>query len=244
MKVEVREDRLLVISDLHLGSPSFETRRRISAFLDHVAESDYALCINGDGLEVAQSSFSKLVREGPEVLQHVTRLFESGTRVYYVVGNHDIVLEHFAESWGPLRVAPFLNVRSGDKRIRIEHGHLYDPFFANFPRLYELGTRGVGLLLKAWPNLYRLWLRVERLLWSPRRRRNGMGIPGEPRAFAEAARGIARRGFDAVCFGHTHHPGRVVLEDGTVYANSGTWIAHPTLLRIDRGKVTLERWGS
>ena len=96
--------------------------------------------------------------------------------MYYVVGNHDLVLEHFLDSILTFTLSPFLNVASGDARIRIEHGHLYDPFFARYPDLYELATRLAGLALFLRADVYRLWTwladRADR-----RRRRAGRRRP-------------------------------------------------------------------
>ena len=56
------------------------------------------------------------------------------------MGNHDIALEHFLTDVGRMRVVPFLSVTSGDKRIRVEHGHMYDDMFLRFPRMYYAFT--------------------------------------------------------------------------------------------------------
>jgi predicted phosphodiesterase len=157
-----------------------------------------------------------------------------------VVGNHDIALEHFLDDWGVMKTSPFLNVSSGPGRIRIEHGHLYDPFFVSSPRLYEALTALGGIPLRFFPKSYKLWIAFER--WKTSRRVRKTGIVGEPRQFREAASEIARRGFDAVVFGHTHHPGRVELENGAVYLNPGSWMLTSHYVEIVDGKVALKVW--
>jgi UDP-2,3-diacylglucosamine pyrophosphatase LpxH len=47
-----------------------------------------------------------------------------------------------------------------------------------------------------------------------------------------------------VVFGHTHTPEEVVFEAGQRYFNSGNWLRGGTFVEIDRGQVSLRRWGA
>lgn len=244
MITEIQADRLLVVSDLHLGNPFSTAQRKLVEFLHWAARNDYDVCINGDGLEIAQVSFSKLAREVPEVLHTLKLLAAKGRKTYYVVGNHDIALENFLEDFGVFSVSPFLNVVSGDSRIRIEHGHLYDPFFVKSPRLYEFSTWFAGLFLKIHPSLYRLWISYERLKSRIRARRSGTAIVGEHPSFAVAARELSQRGFDYVVFGHTHHVGQVDLGEGRLYLNPGSWMLGASYVEVSGGKAALKHWNA
>ncbi len=269
MMTRVHSRRMVVISDIHLGNPFSRTRMRVLQFLKWAARNDYDICINGDGLEIVQASFGRLVTDVPDVIRTLKELGQSGKAVYYVVGNHDIALEHFLEDWGALIVCPFLNVTSGDARIRIEHGHLYDPFFVAYPRLYEFLTRLIGVGLRAAPEASQLWVSFER--WRERARarrdrivervapeanrlrasldlwRRGLRgrrnrIAGEPPEFAEAALELSRRGFDSIVFGHTHRVGEVQLPNGRKYFNPGSWLLGCHYVEIDEGHVSLKNW--
>ena len=54
-------------------------------------------------------------------------------------------------------LTPFLNVTSGALRIRIEHGHVYDPFYAANPRVYEMLGAAAAPLLRIYPDIYKAW---------------------------------------------------------------------------------------
>ena len=69
MITTIRSQRLVVISDLHLGNPFSRSHRRIAAFLRWAARERYDVVINGDGLEIAQASFRKLAHELPEIIR-------------------------------------------------------------------------------------------------------------------------------------------------------------------------------
>lgn len=241
MRTEIREERLLVISDLHLGNPFSEASQTLAAFLDYVHANRFNLVINGDGLEILQADLGTLARASSGVLAGLRRLLASDRRVYYVVGNHDIALEHLLGSWAGEHITPFLNVRSGGRRIRIEHGHLYDPFFFKYPRLYEWVTRAAGPFLHLRPELYRVWIGYQRARrWLKgllkHRRERPQATP-----FHDGAAMLLRRGFDAVIFGHTHRPEVVEMEGGT-YFNAGNWVKGGTYVEIVRGEVRLRRW--
>jgi UDP-2,3-diacylglucosamine pyrophosphatase LpxH len=237
MITDVTEDKMLVVSDLHIGNPFCETKRSLLDFFDWVATTDYSLCINGDGLEVAQTKFLKLAVEIPDVLTYLRKLRRSGRGVYFVIGNHDIVLEHLLQDWDFAILSPFLNVASGDKRIRIEHGHIYDPMFVSRPRLYAFLTKAAGLVLDVCPSAYRAWMSWEKMRYGGK----DSAITGEPEAFGAAAREILDRGFDAVVFGHTHQAGMRQYGE-QCYVNSGSWMLAPNYVKIDHGKVSLESW--
>ena len=136
MKTSVRESRLLVVSDVHMGNRLHRTRRAFTEFVEFALEHRYSICINGDGIDLAQLSLAHLVSDITPSLGLFLKFWENDLRIYYTVGNHDIALEHFLTDVGRMRVVPFLSVSSGDQRIRVEHGHMYDDMFLRFPRLY------------------------------------------------------------------------------------------------------------
>lgn len=242
MITEIRDRKLVVISDLHLGNPFSKAKNPTVEFFYWAAANDFDVVINGDGFEIAQVSFSKIARDVPEVFHALKSFTSRGHNVYYVIGNHDIVLENFLNDWGGFKMAPFLNVWSGDKRVRIEHGHLYDPFFVRFPEFYEFVTWLAGFALKIHPSLYKTWTQIEklrsRLFWE----RSESAISGEHKAFFTAAKELAQRGFDAVIFGHTHHAGQSPLPDGATYYNTGSWLMGTPYVEINQGQISLLRW--
>jgi UDP-2,3-diacylglucosamine pyrophosphatase LpxH len=233
---EIQSNKLVIISDLHLGNPFSRAKQMTVEFMNWAILNGYDICINGDGFEIAQVSFSKVARDIPEVLQAMRAATKAGRNLYYVVGNHDIVFENFLNDWGGFKVAPFLNLWSGNSRIRIEHGHLYDPFFVRNPDLYEFATWLGGFALKLHPSLYNLWIKFEKFK-SRFRKKSATGILGEHPAFNEAAVELLERGFDTVVFGHTHHAGEVDHGDGKKYFNSGSFMLGTAYIEIVNGRV-------
>jgi UDP-2,3-diacylglucosamine pyrophosphatase LpxH len=242
MLTNVQSERMVIISDLHFGNPFSHQTHHALAFMRWAASQNYDIVINGDGLEMAQGSKSKILQDMPEVFRTIKEIRKLKRTIYYVVGNHDMTLENFLEDWGYLKVSPFLNVCSGKKRIRVEHGHLYDPFYVKYPLLYEKLTHLAGFLLFISPRFYKTWINFEK--WRARMRAKKTGIIGEPPEFAEAAREISRRGFDHIIFGHTHHPGTVELGDEKTYLNPGSWLLSCHYVEISEGNVELKQWNT
>ena len=67
MITNVKSEKLVVISDLHLGNPFSEAKKKVIPFLKWAAAQGYDICINGDGLEIAQASFNKIAFDVPEL---------------------------------------------------------------------------------------------------------------------------------------------------------------------------------
>lgn len=236
MILTAAEDHLVVVSDLHIGSPASKAEQSLGAFLDEVAASGRALCINGDGFDLLQSTASRLAISGFPMLRRLQGLATDGLQIYYVLGNHDLALEHVLFEL-PFTVSPFLNLVSGERRIRIEHGHLHDPLYARAPAVYELGSRVGRLGLLAHADIYGLYSLVQRRI-DTSRRRDGRSRPYPHHG---AAADLFQRGFDAVVFGHTHIPELVEIDGGT-FANCGDWVTKRTCVTIDSGRIALHEW--
>ena len=252
MKTSVRESRLLVVSDVHMGNRLHRTRRAFTEFVEFALEHRYSICINGDGIDLAQLSLSLLVADITPSLGLFLKFWENDLRIYYTVGNHDIALEHFLTDVGRMRVVPFLSVSSGDQRIRVEHGHMYDDMFLRFPRMYFAFTLIGRLAIGISPGFYQALHKfndafVEFLEWGL----SGFGlfgkkkdmtpdentIVGERECFRHGAEASGSRGFDAVVFGHTHFAGTATLSDGIKYYNTGAWFGDPHCVAIDEGRI-------
>lgn len=254
MITSVSEERLLVVSDIHLGNPLFNARRPFAEFLRYAWSNSWNVCINGDGVDVVQTTIPRITRDLSECSSQLRHFSEHGLRVYYTVGNHDIVLENFLDDWDIVCVVPFLNVNSGNRRIRIEHGHLYDESFVNFPFIYHCATILGGVALKIHPRAYKIFTGVKPFFERIGRFFKNSGpiedefadgerIKNEPLCFGPHAEEISRHGFDTVIFGHTHLEGETQLKSGAQYVNTGSWLFEPHYAEIDCGRVSLKRVG-
>lgn len=251
MRTTAREERLLVVSDVHMGNRLHRTRRAFTEFVQFALDHRYSICINGDGIDIAQLSLSYLVSDITPSLGLFLKFGDNDLRIYYTVGNHDIALEHFLNDVGRMKVVPFLSVHSGDQRIRIEHGHMYDDMFLRFPRIYFvftlIGRLAIGISPKVYNALHEFnvafiafsgWALSGFGLFKKKAKEPDKNrIPGERDCFRDGAEASGVRGFDAVIFGHTHLQGALTLDHGLRYYNTGGWFDNPHCVAIDQGRI-------
>lgn len=235
MILDIEEERLLIISDLHLGCPASDAQVDLPSLFDEVARTRTPLCINGDGFELLTASAAGLAASGFPVLRRLQEL-AAQVPVYYVLGNHDLELEHLLLDM-PFSVSPFLNLRSGEQLIRVEHGHVYEPIWAEHQAVYEAFSRVSRFLLGRRVDVYEWFTKVHERV-DDIRRRNGAD---RPYYHYDAADALFQRGFDTVVFGHTHRPEHTARPGGT-FVNGGDWITKRTYVLIDGGTLTLGEW--
>lgn len=240
MLIDTAQSKLLIVSDLHIGNPYSNAGRSLCGFLRYARKFGFNVCINGDGLEILQARFCHLANDSVGVLKEFRQHIEQGLGLFYVVGNHDIALENFLVNWPSIQISPFLNITSKTTRIRVEHGHLYDPAYLKSPVGYERLTRLAGPVLNLYPDIYKLWsaceVRAHRL--QKKLRRNA----GKLDPYQEAAQMLLQRGFDVVVFGHTHAAEEHRLEEDGRYINCGNWVRGGTYVEVNAGHVKLKEW--
>lgn len=238
----VEEERLFVISDIHIGHPSFKAKTSVIQFLDFIISEDTSLCINGDGIDFLQPSIGNFMSVLPDVVRRVVRIAQKNT-VYYVTGNHDLYIEHLLYEMEKFKVVPFLNIRSGTKNIRIEHAHIYDDLYIRYPKVYFLIGKWWGHILRIFPSLYPTYGFLEKITGTVRVLRKTSGDPSEEKpVFKNSAGLILERGYDVVIFGHTHRSRSLEINHNKYYYNTGSWFDDPHYIEINSGEIKLIDW--
>ena len=110
MQVNLCNNRMLVISDIHMGSPLFKKIHVLERFFEYTIQNRFDVCINGDGIDISQSSWNQMSRDVPVIFQKISKMRSLGLKVYYVIGNHDIILENFLQDWEYFELLPFINL--------------------------------------------------------------------------------------------------------------------------------------
>jgi len=101
VKTTVREDRLLVVSDIHMGNRLHRTRRAFMEFVQFAVTNEYSICVNGDGVDIAQLSLAHLNDDLTPSLGLLMKYRGTRRRIYYTVGNHDLALEQRQDDMSP-----------------------------------------------------------------------------------------------------------------------------------------------
>jgi UDP-2,3-diacylglucosamine pyrophosphatase LpxH len=137
--------KILIISDLHMGSGSRDDLYYNGEMLTCILEEYYLkngwfLVLNGDIEELQRYSLD-LIREKWAGLYRVFNLFARENRLYRVIGNHDEELNFLRNSAYPYPIHTVIKIETGVIPAYVYHGHQLSSVYANFNWL-------IGLLIR------------------------------------------------------------------------------------------------
>lgn len=182
-----------------------------------------------------------------DVVRTILGKAKYGTRVVYVLGNHDAALKpYIGHAFGNISlVERTIHTRLGGGRLLVLHGDQFDAMVASSRWLGVLGSHAYSFLLAANTvlNACRRWWGFP--YWSlagflKYKVKNAVQYIGrfETAVVAEAE----RAGVEGVVCGHIHRP-EISRIGGITYHNCGDWVESCTALVEHRdGRIELLYW--
>lgn len=241
---EVRKMEVAVISDTHLGiygSKAKELVRYLKSIDPHT------LVLNGDIIDVWQFSKSYFPKSHLKVIRQIVKMMERGTRVHYLVGNHDEVFRQFVGlQLGNFSIENKLVLTLNGKKTWIFHGDVFDVVMHHSKWLARLGAHGYGLLtlLNRSVNYILKLFGQKKLSLSGRVKDAVKGKKNISTRFEKVVTDLAiRKKYDYVICGHIHRPEVKEAYNGSgsvTYLNSGDWVDHCSALEHYDGKWHLK----
>lgn len=222
----------LVVSDVHLGSPVCESRMLIRLL---ETASFTRLVLLGDIFD--SLNFSRLCGKQWELFELIHRV--SRTReVIWTAGNHDAKAFEFGCAMigaSPRGETETLVCEYGERKVVMMHGHQFDTFIGENPRVTSIASGAYLALQRLEPCRHRPIARMVK-----RSVKQWMRVDGE--IGRKAVVFASEMGGQIAICGHTHRPGITVMQDGT-YVNTGCWTDVPcTFVTISvTGKVKLRQ---
>ena len=183
-------------------------------------------------------------------LAGLRNLREAGTKVYYILGNHDYWVRDYIKTEPSLfqletadEVGDGISVRTyrtmdlDGKKVYVAHGDEIDHSILTTlsrtvlrsqsnPLVYFLLHPKLGLVYARW------FESITRNL------ADSMGVVSKFESFATTK---IKEGFDMVVLGHTHKPKVQKIEAG-YYLNTGNWINSYNYIVIENGQPRLEKF--
>lgn len=230
---------ICVLSDLHVDLLNKDDYEDLLYFLKNEGKRFEKVVINGDSFN-APPKDKPFLPYGMKVVNAFYQLLIDGKEIIFVVGNHDIGVSSLTCNIKKPKfsvVYPGVEFKYEGKKIRIEHGHGYDPFYIT--RLYDIarlvekasGINTGEIVVDAYKE-------IARTLQLPQK--DALGVADQILEIWERAAGeiITEKKTDIVLMGHTHSPVLKRVKKG-IYGNSGSWPGQKTMLLIENGILKL-----
>lgn len=235
---------IAVLSDIHLGT--FGCRaKEVLKYLRSIDPE--ILILNGDFLDGWQFKKSYFPREHTLVINEILRKAISGTKVYYLAGNHDDFLRKFtAFSTGNICIKEHLVLQLKGKRYWFFHGDIFDASVLISPSLAKLGGMGYDLLIRInrLVDKFREGVGKERMSFAGRVKQSVKKAVKFIDDFEKKAVQLgAQKGYDYVVCGHIHMPVIKKFKIGkreVIYMNSGDWVENLSALEFNGKEWSLE----
>ncbi len=234
--------RSLFISDVHLGSQACHPLQLQHILSLSCPRNLYLVGDFCDGWLLRRQW--QWPTEYRKLLATISELSHAGTRVHYILGNHDRCLQRWIRDWGAYWIGERCVHHCLDgRRLLVIHGDQFDATQSRFRRTATLSAIVHERILGGSCTANR-WL-------------NRMGLPQQQIAsaiatpFRNIAHSLSQFGARAermakeqqcsgVVCGHTHAP-RLRERDGFLYANTGDWLENCSAI-IETMQGQLELW--
>lgn len=242
-KSKRRKLDIAVISDVHLGT--FGCRaKELNNYLKTI--NPEILILNGDIIDIWQFKKSYFPKSHLKVIKQLMSFITSGTKVYYITGNHDEMLRKFKGfRLGSFEIVNKVVLDIGNKKGWFFHGDVFDVTMQHSKWLAKLGGIGYDtlILINTGVNFMSEQLGYGRLSFSKKIKNSVKSAIKFINDFEKTASDIAiNEGYDYVVCGHIHQPEmrKISNEKGeTLYLNSGDWIENLTALEFVKNKWSI-----
>ncbi len=222
----------LFISDVHLGTKGCQADKLLEFFKFSRSENLYLV---GDIIDVwAMQKKFYWPQPHNDVIQKILRKARHGTKVFYIVGNHDEVFRKFIPMhFGDINIVNrVIHETQLGKKYLVVHGDAWDGVMKYAKWLSKLGSIAYELLLRL--NIVINFFRKLRgkSYWSlakflKYKVKNAVKYIGEyERTVSDYAK---RKKYDGIICGHIHHAEDQNF-DGINYLNCGDWVESCTAL--------------
>ncbi len=244
------EYRTVWISDIHLG-----TRGSKVAFLDDFLHSTKCenLYLVGDiidGWAMTRGGIN-FPQEHVNILRRFLSKARNGTKVKYVIGNHDEFLRKYLDhivhiDLGNIEIAnDFVHETADGRKLWVTHGDLYDGVTRYHKWISHLGDIGYQFLIRLNGIFNNIRKRFGFGYWSLSAYiKNKVKKAVEfINSFEDAvARECKIQGYDGVVCGHIHHA-EIKDLNGITYYNDGDWVESCTaLVEHFDGRMEIIHW--
>ena len=235
----------IFISDVHLGTRGCQAKKLLE-FYKHTRSEN--LFLVGDIIDIWELKKSFYwPQEHNDVIQKTLRKSRHGTKVQYIIGNHDEMFRKMIPlNFGDIKMVNRLVYETVDKkRYLVVHGDAWDGVMKYAKWLSKIGSVAYNWLLSINVVINFIRQRLGKDNWSlamflKNKVKNAVKYIGEyEKTIANFAK---KKNFDGIICGHIHKAANQDL-DGINYLNCGDWVESCTALveHLD-GRMEIIEW--
>ncbi|PCI06502.1 MAG: UDP-2,3-diacylglucosamine hydrolase [Flavobacteriaceae bacterium] len=234
-----RKLEVLVLSDIHLGTYGCRAQELLN-YLKTVKPE--ILVLNGDIIDVWQFNKRYFPKAHIKVIKHFMSLVASGTKVYYITGNHDEMFRKFAGfKLGSFEIVNKLVLNIDGAKTWFFHGDVFDVTMQHSKWLAKLG--GVSydflILINTCVNWSSDKLGYGKVSLSKKIKNSVKGALNFINDFESLVADMAiYKNYQVVVCGHIHQPEikNISNKEGkeVLYLNSGDWVENLTALEYTK----------
>lgn len=242
---------IFFLSDFHLGTPSHEAslerEKKVVAFLDSIKYEAAEIFIVGDIFDFWFEYKNTVPKGYVRLLGKLAELTDSGIKIHFFVGNHDMWMSGYFEKelHIPVYFEPKTFTFSG-KQFFIGHGDGLGPGDHSYKFLKTVFRNRIsqwlfGAIHPSWGiGLANFFSRRSRAK-TGHKDVHFLGEEGEW-LIIFCRQMLAKQNFDYFVFGHRHYPIDYTLTETSHYINLGDWITNFTYAVFDGHTVQLKKW--
>ena len=215
------------ISDIHFGllnkEEEDERELKFVEFLYSIQDSASELYILGDLFDY-WFEYKRVMQKGYfRTFTALNDLVRSGTKIHYLIGNHDFMHRDFFEKEIGVKLHQAeIEIELDNKKFYLGHGDGLVKNDFGYLVLKKIFRSRIAQTLYSLihPNL---GIKIAKGTSKTSRKHTGNKDYGEGDGLFEFAKTKFKQGFDFVILGHTHQK-RVEKFENKIYANLGTWL--------------------
>ncbi len=239
--------KVYFLSDAHLGIPDYHSslkrEKLLVKWLDTIKPYAVEIYLLGDIFDF-WFEYKKVVPKGyTRLFGKLSELTDSGIKVYYFTGNHDMWTYQYFEKELNLKV--FKNPVEkyiGDKYFMIGHGDGLGPDDKSYKIMKKIFQNKISRLIFSF---FHPRIGISLAVFFSRQSRNnnvGEDFKGEEkeRLILYCKYKLTKKHYDFFVFGHRHLPLTIPVGKNSLYVNTGDWIKAFSYAVFDGEKLKLE----
>lgn len=237
----------IFVSDFHLGTSGCSAEELADFLKNNTCDRLYLVGDIVDGWQLSKQVYWP--QEHSNVVRRILTAAKRGTKVYWIVGNHDEMLRNwfdFKLRFGRIRVCnEYVHYGVNGKKYLVTHGDIFDPLMGSGKFLMYFGDFIYHLVMRL--NKYVNWFRRQFNLkyWSLSAYLKSQAKETIDMLFKFKQTMIdytKKKGYDGVICGHIHTP-EIQNIDGIEYMNDGDWVESlSALVETHEGEFKLVKY--